>query len=412
MVEKSETIMAQTEHSASGSAAGYLYQCQAALLELLRRAWDEPELVLFLEQLDDVEIQGGDAREALQIKHHTGGAGNLTDSSVDLWRTINVWLDVLPRLAAGERPALTLLTTGSAPAGSAASMLRPRGDVDRDEAAALGLLESAAAVSVNQQTEGARKRFLALKANERMHLVQAIEIRDEQPPLGEFDAELERLLPNVFRHEHRDGFLAALERWWYRQCRRLLLEHRPGVTGRDLSNEIARIRDGYSEGNLPTPLDPAELTEAQLAAYADEPFVKQLEWIAYSNPQIVIGIHDFYNAEAERSRWLREGLLGIGDLESYERRLVDTWRRAFSDMVRELGEQTDSESAKQEAGRILLQHLRSQDHVRVRERFSSEMITHGTLHELANRQRPYRKQIGWHPDFEARLEELLRVATT
>ena len=52
--------------SASGSAAGYLYQSQAALLELLRRAWEEPDLVLFLERLDDVGIGGGDAREALQ----------------------------------------------------------------------------------------------------------------------------------------------------------------------------------------------------------------------------------------------------------------------------------------------------------------------------------------------------------
>jgi hypothetical protein len=244
-----------------------------------------------------------------------------------------------------------------------------------------------------------------------MRLVQAIEIRDEQAPLGDFYAELERLLPNVFRREHRDGFLGALESWWLRQCRRLLLEQTPGVTGRDLSNEIARIRDGYSEGNLPAPLDPAHLSEAELSAYAEEPFVKQLEWIAYSNPQVVAAIHDFYNAEAERSRWLREGLLAIGDLESYERRLVETWRLAFLDMVRELEGEDDLENAKQQAGRALLRHLRTQDHVRVRERFSNEMITHGTLHELANRARPYREQIGWHPDFEERLEELLRLAT-
>lgn len=54
--------METTQHSASASAAGYLYQCQAALLELLRRGWDEPDLVLFLEGLDDVELKTGDAR--------------------------------------------------------------------------------------------------------------------------------------------------------------------------------------------------------------------------------------------------------------------------------------------------------------------------------------------------------------
>lgn len=106
------------------SAAGYLYQCQTALLELLRRGWDEPDLILFLEKLDDVELQRADAREALQIKHHTGKSGSVTDASVDLWRTLAVWLDVLPGLAPGEQPSFTLLTTGRAPDGSAASLLR------------------------------------------------------------------------------------------------------------------------------------------------------------------------------------------------------------------------------------------------------------------------------------------------
>ncbi|MDX6447927.1 MAG: hypothetical protein QOD08_390, partial [Gaiellaceae bacterium] len=103
--------------------------------------------------------------------------------------------------------------------------------------------------------------------------------------------------------------------------------------------------------------------------------------------------------------------LAIGDLEEYERGLVETWRRAFQDMVRELEGQTDSETAKQQAGRVLLQQLRTQDRVRVRPKYSEEMITHGTLHELADRPRAYREQIGWHPDFERRLEGLLELAT-
>jgi hypothetical protein len=404
--------MDNSQHSAAASATGYLYQCQAALLELLRRGWDEPQLVLFLETLDDVEIRGGDAREALQIKHHAGAAGSLSDSSVDLWRTVAVWLDTLPLLAPGEKAVFTLVTTGQAPEGSAASLLRERRLGGRDEAAALGLLEAAASTSTNRETAKARTRFLKVPTNERLRLMEAVEVRDEQPPIGDFYVELERLLPRVFRREHRDDFLAQLEGWWFRQCRRLLTERGAGVSAEDLTNEINRIRDGYTEGNLPPPLDPAKLNEAELAGYADEPFVKQLEWIAYSNDQIVAAIHDYYNAEAERSRWSRIGLLGLGDLESYERRLVETWRLAFLDTVRELAEQTDTESAKQAAGRTLLYQLRTQDRVRIRPRFSDEMITHGTLHALANRARGDRQQIGWRADFEERLRELLALATT
>lgn len=157
-----------------------------------------------------------------------------------------------------------------------------------------------------------------------------------------------------------------------------MTERTLGVTGRDLTNEIARVRDGYTADNLPPPLDPAALSEAELSQYVERPFVKQLEWIVYSNEQIVSAIHDFYNAETERSRWLRTGLLALGDLDDYERRLVDTWRRAFEYMVRELEDEMDTETTKEKAGRALLQQLRTQDRVRIRERFSNEMITHGT----------------------------------
>lgn len=93
--------MDSIQHSAPAAAAGYLYQCQAALLELVTRGWETPELVMFLETLDDVEIQAGDAREALQIKHHAARGGNLRDLRVDLWRTID---DLRVALQRGRDP--------------------------------------------------------------------------------------------------------------------------------------------------------------------------------------------------------------------------------------------------------------------------------------------------------------------
>jgi hypothetical protein len=43
--------------------------------------------------------------------------------------------------------------------------------------------------------------------------------------------------------------------------------------------------------------------------------------------------------------------------------------------------------------------------IRLRERFDEPFVTRGTLHELADR-----LSVGWHPDFVARLEELLAPA--
>jgi hypothetical protein len=126
-------------HEASASATGYLFQCRYALLAGLRAIPDAPELEISIEKLDDVAFEsGGEPKQLIQTKHHIGKFGNLTDASVDLWKTSLIW----SKRAATDVDSLfrirfVLLTTASAPDGSAASFMRMR---DRDEAKADALL--------------------------------------------------------------------------------------------------------------------------------------------------------------------------------------------------------------------------------------------------------------------------------
>jgi len=111
-------------HDASASALGYLHQVLWGLVELLRTGPTRPDHGLMLEEHDDVSWAAkGEPTELLQLKHHTGSAGNLSDKSVDLWKSIKVWLDD-PRFIAVDGPTLCLITTADAPEGSAASKLR------------------------------------------------------------------------------------------------------------------------------------------------------------------------------------------------------------------------------------------------------------------------------------------------
>jgi hypothetical protein len=83
--------LSSNKHDAAGSVVGYLYQTSWALLELISQKRADASLTL--EMLDDVEWDAdGSAAELIQVKHHAtpGGLGN---KSVDLWRTLNVWLD-------------------------------------------------------------------------------------------------------------------------------------------------------------------------------------------------------------------------------------------------------------------------------------------------------------------------------
>lgn len=106
-----------SDFGAAPSALGYMYQCELALLELLRR--NDPSLDVSIELLDDIAFEG-EQIAMLQTKLQIT-PGNLTDGSADLWKTLRVWSE-----AAKTQPdaQLVLITTAVAPDGSVAAMLR------------------------------------------------------------------------------------------------------------------------------------------------------------------------------------------------------------------------------------------------------------------------------------------------
>src|SRR5690349_19274250 len=100
-------MTAESAHAAAGQALGYFQQCMRALAELGRRTASNPSVAMRLETLDDIDFtEAGSPTELLQTKHHIG-AGTLSVNSVDLWRTLNVWMG----FSLAETPILRLVTT-------------------------------------------------------------------------------------------------------------------------------------------------------------------------------------------------------------------------------------------------------------------------------------------------------------
>ena len=141
--------MAQgSSHSAAGQALGYVHQCMWALVELGKRATSEPAAQLRLEALDDIQFDvGGSATELLQLKHHTHGDGPLTAQAVDLWRTLNVWMD----LPLCDLLVLRLVTTRTLSEDSGLICLRD--GKGRETSAALQALLDAARASTSKATQ-------------------------------------------------------------------------------------------------------------------------------------------------------------------------------------------------------------------------------------------------------------------
>jgi hypothetical protein len=345
------------------------------------------------------DIQFDDPLELVQVKHHLGETISLTDASVDLWRSLAVWMDALEH--AVEPPALLVLaTTARAAAGSAAAALTP---TDRQPDTALVRLEEVASSSTNEQTSEARSRFLALNPDRRRALVDRITVLDETVRIDSFDEALADELFHVLPRDREESFLDRLKGWWIRTAAALLARRLTAITPADVRAYVDDLRDQFTPDNLPTDLDLEDFDEASADGYRDRRFVRQLNFIAASAHQLLLAIRDYHRAYTQRSRWLREDLVGIQELDRFERRLRDEWEHAFEHMVRELPAGA-SEEDKQRAGRALLHAVGERSQARVRPLFHEGFLTRGSLHGLAD---DTDQDVGWHPEFRRLLEELL-----
>ena len=394
--------MPAKNHEAAGSALGYLYQTSWALLELLRQKRSDSTLTL--EMHDDVAWDAdGTATELIQVKHHIAVTGGLGDMSVDLWRTLNAWMDDgSPGDPYG--PILTLVTTSIATTGSAAFFLRD--NTNRDSDRALDLLDSAASSSESAQTEPWRAKFRELTPSERRTFVSRIYVADGSCRIEDIESALREVLWLVLPSGEgaQDAFVSLLMRWWNNVSIDLLRKKRNGVSRDQLQDAIASIRNSFSESSLPTLVELEDVDEEQaVGLHEDRVFVHQLRWIRVQADNLRTAIVDYHRAVTQETEWLDKDLVDIHELRDFEARLVDEWRRVFSDMLEDLPPAAD-EATKARYGRELFRALRDSALVVLRAQYQDAFFSRGKRHELADR-----KELGWHPEFEQRLAALVGV---
>ena len=236
------------DHSAAGSAMGYIFQSHWALVALLQRGQYEPLCEMRVEKLDDIQFgNSDDPIELLQTKHHSSPASDLSDLSVDVWRTLNVWMDAVD-LDAPTLPALTLVTTAVAVESSALNLLRDEG---RDIDGAFDRLLAAAQDSENKTTATWRKKFIDLTDDQQRALVSAIELSDGAPRVDKLDEELCTYLRALLPPGHESTFLDRTKGWWARVYLELLGGARSSVCADDAYAVIRQIAQDFGPESLP-----------------------------------------------------------------------------------------------------------------------------------------------------------------
>lgn len=316
-----------TDFSAADAALGYIYQVRLALLSALERISRDETFAVYLETLDDVVFEpDGTPAELLQLKHHRGRVANLTDASTDLWKSLRLWMEGRAARRIPPDARLYLVTTGPVGADSTAALL---GESGRDEAAALQRLERTVATSANETNRPAYDRFRALCSGGRRALVASVTVLPGSPDITAAGDRLRQHARLMVRREHLEPFLSRLEGWWYRRAvAQLQDDAKPPILSVELEAQIADLREQFRRDALPVDEDILAM-EVAVEGFGEHVFVRQAELAGIRGKRILAAVRDYYRAFTQRSCWLREDLLLVGELDGYERKLREEWEIQF-----------------------------------------------------------------------------------
>lgn len=396
------------QFSAADSALGYLYQVRCALLWSLQRLKDAVEFEASIETLDDVTFENsGTPAELLQTKLHKNRGADLSDYSPDIWKTIRIWISALNTGAITERTNLYLVTTENAAEGTIARYLRKE---NRNVDEALQRLNAVARTSSNQTNAAAYEAYLSKTDDQRKSLVEQIVVVDQAPGIADLDGLLRNEVFFAAPRIHQDAFLNYLEGWWLRRAAKQLQNVSAGdrILSEEIEAQMADLRDRFKQDSLPIADDLLnyELDEHTVDAHQDFPFVQQVKLATTHSRRIAAAIRDFYRAFEQRSRWQREDLLFVGDLNVYEKGLEEEWELVFAGAEDRIGHEATEQEKTAAAQEVLNWAEIGNVKTLIKENVREPFVTRGSLHILANELR-----IGWHPEFRERLQHILEGGT-
>ena len=387
-----------SEFAAREPSLGYFYQLRYGLYLLLsNREIQNPRLRI--ESLDDIEIQSPDKTEIFQTKLKLKSKANLTNASVDFWKTIRVWVDnINNKRIDPDKTIFTLISTEKVSEDSFLEKLRSGIKSDDLVKSVITNMDTVATSSTNTSTKLARDEYLKLSVESKKMLVKNIHIIDSASDIDEITSKLRAELAFSAPYNQIDSFLEILEGWWFQVAIDHLLGNKDCIHSMELQSKVSSIRDSFSQDNLPNHFgQQLEISDQEAKDLKDKTYIKQLELItiSLSSNTAKRAISDFRRAFDQRSKWLRLDLLSPNEQTDYDEKLYDHWKNLF-DILQDLCEKEELEEIKEIGYKFYInQFAMNCPAIKIREKFNEDYLTRGSYQMLSDN-----KRIGWHPKYK------------
>ncbi|MHC8361998.1 ABC-three component system protein [Pseudomonas sp. LS2P72] len=388
-------------YSAREQGLGYIFQPRFALFQAL----DLPEdTAIVIEKEDDLDFEDASGTKTLASLKHKAVGDRLNDLSVDFWKSVNIWLT---RYTGNGRIESNfqffLFTTSTVAPGSFLEFFLHGADTTDALPSVWEVTQATLHSSESKALLKVKGLLSTLSDPEKEDFVSRITIVDDVPRIQDLPALIKGQKMRVIRPEHREAVFERLEGWWNDMIIQMLCDPDfDPITGSDVSEKLHAFSEEYRADNLPITFEDAEPEKPIEVATDNRLFVLQLRHLHLSPSRVRNAILDYYQAFEQRSAWARQRLTGAEEIEAYEQRLTNEWKRhrdIIFDEAFEMSEEDCSDSRLVAAGKKLYTwaeiEAQKLEHLKIRARVTAPYVVRGSYQILANK-RPH-PAVYWHP---------------
>lgn len=398
--------MSTAKHTASGQAAGYLFQPDRALYWL---AHSKKGDIVGIETADDITVvsENGDITIREQDKNSVQVDGQpISDRSKDLWNTLFIWVKALEsnEIVIGNI-GLLFATNKSIPEDA---LVRKIADADKTN---LDNIISVLKTAIKNPPSGIKDKVEYVLNREDLlkDLIPHIRLSDG----NSLDDLNDKIISQLHLPEEiASDVLFMLKGWVHDTVVKLWNESQPGFLSREAFDNFlnkakyrissANIRERVKRLVLP------DVDEEKRALSEQGTFVKQLESITDDEDLLMEAIDDYLCADVERTRLILAGEITGTDFDDFDDKCEERWKEVKRRKIRNgtidsiLSDNNLNNEEKREKLRELgfeiydLTACSGYNGVLAGYTTTESYLTKGTYYIMSDSLR-----IGWHPQWES-----------
>ncbi len=384
-------------HSAVAQMAGYLFQPERVLYWLAKSPRGS---AVGVELEDDVvvRLKKGHSADIIleQLKKSSSTRIPFSDTSKDLWNTLNIWLELAENDVVNiDKTQFHMVTNKQLNEDTIVSLIAAKElDTCIKRLKVVGAKPSDAIRSHSEYILDPQRSSLLSQ------LLSKIEVYDNLESSNMKELVLDEMsIPETL--SDNDIYNAMLG--WIHEViiEKIKLGEAPLVTKASYSERLAGLIISLSRiSAVEKAARFIPISKADRAAHKESSFVRQLLLVAFEKEsnEVLEAIDDYLRCESERVRLTTDGKITKDDFIDFDDKLVKIWQRIRDRKIRQFTRPlTNPELLGQE---IYYDTVGADRREPLAGRPTVELyLTSGRYHYLANQ-----LSVGWHPDYKKKLQ--------